>query len=270
MKNYYFICVNFNNAHFTIKFVESINRLKINSGNIHIIIVDNDSTEEDYKNLVESFESVNNINLLRNKENVGYFKALNIGICSVDDKDNSFFIIGNNDIQFKDDFLIKLDQIVYNNDVLAIAPNIITANGYHQNPHCVTRVSTFRKMAYRLYFTNYYLGRFLYWLATKHKKIKGNKDNALYDKHCYIYMGIGASYVLTEHFFKFYTKLDDRVFLWGEEALLAGQLSAVGGKLLYNPNIIVYHAENSSVKKIPSRETYEITRKSYKIYSKYL
>jgi len=32
---------------------------------------------------------------------------------------------------------------------------------------------------------------------------------------------------------------------------------------LYCPNLIVHHAENTSVKKIPSRKTYEMARESF-------
>ena len=83
-------------------------------------------------------------------------------------------------------------------------------------------------------------------------------------------MGFGACYILTENFFKYFNVLDDRVFLWGEEALLAGQVASVGGKILYDPTIIVQHNESGSVAIIPSKQTYRITRQSYRIYSRYL
>lgn len=100
--------------------------------------------------------------------------------------------------------------------------------------------------------------------------IRGRRDNPLFQKEMYIYSGIGACYILTENFFNHYSKLDDRVFMWGEEALLAGQVAAANGKMLYHPDLIVHHEENASVKNIPWRATYNITRESYKIYKDYL
>lgn len=168
------------------------------------------------------------------------------------------------------DFLVKLDKISYSHDVMVIAPNIVTKTGYHQNPHCVNRVSKFRKLGYYLYFSNYYLGKMIYSFWQLMIDIRGRRDNPLFQKEMYIYSGIGACYILTENFFNHYSKLDDRVFMWGEEALLAGQVAAANGKMLYHPDLIVHHEENASVKNIPWRATYNITRESYKIYKDYL
>ena len=85
-----------------------------------------------------------NTRLIKNKENIGYFKALNSGLSAIQGK-NTFIIVGNNDIQFHEDFLLNLDTIEYGNDIFVIAPNVITRDGFHQNPHCVERLSIFRK-----------------------------------------------------------------------------------------------------------------------------
>ena len=82
--------------------------------------------------------------------------------------------------------------------------------------------------------------------------------------------GIGACYVLTPCFFQHYQRLDDRVFLWGEEALLSHQVESAGGSTLYDPSIRVIHCESASVRFIQKRERYEIVKASYKIYKPYL
>ena len=85
-----------------------------------------------------------------------------------------------------------------------------------------------------------------------------------------IYMGIGALYILTPNFFKYFDKLSEEVFLYGEEAVLAGQVESVNGNIIYEPKLICYHNESSTTSKINSKEKYELIRKSYKIYKKYL
>jgi GT2 family glycosyltransferase len=82
--------------------------------------------------------------------------------------------------------------------------------------------------------------------------------------------GIGACYVLTPRFFDHHKKLDDRVFLWGEEALLSNQVESVGGCTLYDPEIKITHCESASVRFIEKRARYEIVKASYKIYKKFL
>ena len=93
------------------------------------------------------------------------------------------------------------------------------------------------------------------------------------DRKMFIRQGNGACFILTNNFFKFYGKLDDRVFLWGEEYLLANQLLSAGGKMLYEPSIIVYHQttlENTLFRGLNSKAQYKISQASYKIYSKHL
>lgn len=58
--------------------------------------------------------------------------------------------------------------------------------------------------------------------------------------------------------------------MWGEEALLSNQVQSVNGKILYVPKLVVEHFESGTVKKMLTRNKYEIVRQSYKIYREYL
>lgn len=270
IKKYIFVTVNYNNHLYTLKYVESIRKLSAHSSAVEIIIVDNNSIPSDYHALEVAVKEVCGITLLRGEKNIGYFGGLNRGLDQIQDKFGKIIIVGNNDLEFEAGFLSHLEKIIYDDKTFALAPNVITANGYHQNPHCVHRVSAFRKLGYRIYFLNYYVGQFIYQMTQRYKRTRYPHNNNACEKQIYIYMGIGACYVLTEHFFEHCEKLDDRVFLWGEEALFAGQVAAAGGKILYDPSIIIYHNENTTVSKIPSRQSYKIQQRSFKIYSKYL
>lgn len=83
-------------------------------------------------------------------------------------------------------------------------------------------------------------------------------------------MGFGACYIILPQFLKHVGLLDESVFLMGEEALLGNQVYSNKGKILYTPRIHVYHQDHSTFNKMPRRETYYITRKSYSIYKRYL
>jgi len=100
------------------------------------------------------------------------------------------------------------------------------------------------------------------------KNINKNKRN--YKNKTKIRMGIGACYVLTQNFFKNFELLDNEVFMWGEEAVFANQIEKVNGDVFYIPELKVFHEENASVRKIPSKERFELVKKSYKKYKKYL
>lgn len=268
MTNFYFIAVNYNNFQLTEKYAQSIE--KFNADNhINIIIVDNNSEEQDYKALKKSLKDIKNLKIIRNNKNIGYFAGLNTGITSVGNKKDSIFIVGNNDIEFKNNFLSELDKIKYDDNVCVIAPNIITLDGYNQNPHYINKLSRKKKLFFKIYFSNYYICKVLLYLISIFKKFS-KKSNKYCNSEMIIYQGVGACYILTANFFKFYSKLDDGVFLWGEEALLAHQLESINGKMLYSPNMVVYHKENLSVNRIKSKEAYKIGQESYSIYSKYI
>lgn len=272
MNKFVFIAVNYNGSNFTKSYIDSINSMKVNeTDDIEIIIVDNQSDLEDFHKLKNYSNSNDNVRIVRPNLNLGYFKGLNKGIEEVKKEPNTILIVGNNDLTFDENFILNLKKIKYNRNVLVIAPNIITKDGRQQNPHVVDRVSKSEKLKSQLYFSNYYVGQVFKFVNQNIKRIKKNpialKNNF---KQMKIKRGIGACYVLTPNFFREFEKLDDRVFLWGEEALLSNQIESVEGDTLYDPSIIIHHHESASVKTIQSRKKYEIVKKSYTIYKKYL
>jgi GT2 family glycosyltransferase len=271
MKKINFVAVNYNNSKLTIGYIKSILLLD-KLEDYHVVIVDNASELSDFANLEEYCNNLKNTNvqLIRSPENSGYFPGLNVGLDAVEKTSDSFSVVSNNDLTFQSDFLVVLRRLNYDQQTCVIAPDVISADGRHQNPHCINHVSRFRVFCYDLYFMNYYFGKLLFWIMQKLKKYAIFRPNEAWKEWQFIHQGIGACYILTEHFFKEYKRLDDRVFLWGEEALLAGQVSRVNGKTLYAPSLVVHHFENASVSKIPSEKSYEIMKNSYKIYRQYL
>ena len=74
-----FICVNYNNFNYTRDYINSALKFR-NDCFLKIIIVDNASEKDDINQLDKiSFKEVE---ILKSKKNVGYFKGLNIGIDS--------------------------------------------------------------------------------------------------------------------------------------------------------------------------------------------
>jgi GT2 family glycosyltransferase len=261
MKRIAFIAVNYNNSGFTLEYANSILSIDRNGWQADILIVDNASDTDDFTSLEKNLSLVDGVTLIRSTSNLGYFGGLNLGLEKLEKENYNYILIGNNDLTFEKTFLSELNHIHLTSDILVLAPDVVTVNGFHQNPLCAERMSMFRKWGLRLYYTNYYYGRFTYHVVQFLKKqIKPNRK--LMESRT-IYMGIGAAYILTPEFFKHFPKLWDDVFLWSEEALLAGQIDSVKGKMLYCPGLIIHHAENTSVKKIPSRKTYEMARISF-------
>ncbi|TYC82199.1 glycosyltransferase [Acetobacterium wieringae] len=272
MAKYFFIAVNYNGSKFTKEYIKSINAMTTdNDDHLEIIIVDNDSCEIDKKNLLAIEKQFSNLKVLWSTKNLGYFKGLNKGLESVEKDEDIILIVGNNDLTFDEKFLVNYKKIEYSNEVHVIAPNIITKEGRQQNPHVIKSVPKIEKIKASIYNSNYFVGQTMRFINQKIKKIR-NKPVHLKNNYgqMKIKRGIGACYILTPHFFKYFTKLDDRVFMWGEEALLSNQIESVGGSILYDPSIIIIHHESASVKSIQSKKKYFMVRESYKIYKKYL
>lgn len=273
-----FIAVNYNGAPHTENYLQSLQDMTLPEGDfLEVIIVDNKSADADLAKVERSVAERPFARLIAQANNPGYFRGLNAGIETCLKNEDTLFIIGNNDLKFVADFLVKLKEIPYEKDVMVIAPNIITLDGRRQNPHVVKAVPTLELIKTRIYFSNYYVGQgsryinsLLRSLIRKSFPKSSVRKTTLEPGRMKIKRGIGACYVLTPSFFHHHKCLDDRVFLWGEEALLSHQVESSGGCTLYDPSIKITHCESASVRFIEKKERYEIVRASYRIYRHYL
>jgi GT2 family glycosyltransferase len=236
---------------------------------IMIVVVDNSKDQDDFLELTKYIQNnqINNQVKIVKINNNGYFDALNIGIDYIDKIQYrpEYYIIGNNDITFENDFLKILKELKIENDELVIAPDVITNEKSHENPHVIDRVSIVRKLKYDLYYCHYFVAKLITKFYSTDRKLKKFDSQR---KH--IHMGIGALYILTPNFFIHFNKLWNEVFLYGEEAILAGQMMSVKGKILYEPNLKCFHNESTTTSKLPAKEKYLIIKSSYKKYRKYL
>lgn len=263
-----FICVNYNNVHFTKEFIRSIKELK-GDHDVSTIIVDNKSTDDCISELKKI--EIEDATVIFSPENVGYFKGLDIGIQSIMDIEScDYVMIGNNDLFFQDDFLLKLENKKLEKDILVVAPNIIRLDGVHQNPHIIEKFGLFQRIYRRLFFSHYYISILMQKTYNLIRSNVNPADRENYDKEFVITMGYGACYLLTKNFFSNFKKLEAPNFLMGEEGVLANQVLSVGGKTLYVPELVVAHHDHSSIGKVSSKKLYAFSRESYFYYLKHL
>lgn len=268
---YFFIAINYNNAHHTLKYIESIKNLKLPKNSfIEIIIIDNNSSEslDSIKELISEGKKQGSYNvlLIENSLNLGYFKGLNIGLKTIDNIEQHTVIVGNNDLLFNNDFLIKLEEVKLKEEDYCIAPNVILSNGTQQNPHALTKPSYFAISLLKLYYSNYYLGLLM---IKVNQWIKRGKKQKIFNEPIYIHGGIGAIYILTPKFFIKNKLLNAPVFLYGEEVIFSNQVHSTNGKILYCPDIKVIHNEHSTVKKLGNRKLHKIGKESFTIFKQY-
>lgn len=274
MEKFIFIIVNYNGANVSIDCIKSILSLD-NSINYvsQIIVVDNNSDNTDkliLKNYESTFNQKSKLNLIFTDNNLGYFGALNKGLSSIKNKDKYYIIIGNNDLIFNKNFCSLVNDTEFKSCDFVISPNIITLDNIHQNPISIKRLNYLRRLSYKIYFLNYSISKLVTKFATliqRNRTIK-NKDGCNLKQ--YIHTGFGACYILTPFFWGKNNELLNKVFLNGEEPIFSYQIHSTGGKILYTPEIIVKHINHASVIKKSNRWSFETTKKSYRIYKKYL
>jgi GT2 family glycosyltransferase len=260
-----FICVNYNNSKVTIEYILNLLSIK-HEFNIKIIIIDNASTIEEVE-ILDKFLSdlkVSDIVFIKSPINLGYFKGLNLGINHLNKKEFEYFVIGNNDLIFDENFIIKLSAKCFVDDVFVVAPNIIRIDGVHQNPHILSKFNLFQRLYRMLYFSNFYIGNLIYFFYNSIRYFLIKEDRKHNDKEQIILMGYGACYVLTKNFFSKNNDLHSPLFLMGEEGVLANQVIGSNGVTLYCPDLVVNHHDHTSIGKLPSRRLYDLNRLAYK------
>ncbi len=264
-----FVCTNYNNADFTINAIHSLQ--EFGNVNIHIVVVDNNSEISDVNKLKSALEKYSNVEIICSKSNVGYFKGLNLGIRHIRENNDEIncIVIGNNDVLFPKDFY----HSIFNKKELllkypVISPDIVTADGFHQNPHVIEKISALRELFYDLYHLNYNLAKIILKLAkvTKHFSSRGDEDR--YEEGGEIYQGYGACYILTPKFFDLFDDLLSPTFLMYEEFFLAKQLNQKGYKVFYEPSISVKHLMHASTDKLPGKLKWKFSKESHKEYRK--
>lgn len=267
-----FVLINFNNAVYTRQAIDSLSA-QPGRNNCIVVIVDNGSEKMDVDKLAEIKKDYPSIHIYNNRSNVGYFNGLNIGIRYLRENVSglNYVVVGNNDLVFPPDFISSIyDNLKIINKYAVIAPNIITLDGIHQNPHAIKKLSKFREILLDLYHVNYYLAKVMYKIGVATKKYTSRKDQEQHEIAQTIHQGFGACYILGPLFFSHFESLWAPTFLMGEELFLSQQLTSKGLSIYYEPSIIVKHHYHATIDNVPDKKRWEISRESHRIYRKYV
>lgn len=267
-----FVFTNYNSTSFTKDLIKSLNLVNSDIKGT-IIIVDNNSDEENVKELKLLKEENTNLQLILSTINLGYFRGLNAGIKYIKDnfKEINFIVIGNNDLIFPVDFIetIKKRSAIFEKYPV-ISPNIITDTGIHQNPHVIKELSFSREFIFDIYFTNYLFAKAIRYLSKLTNRFTDRKDESNNETAQPIYQGHGSCYILGPLFLTNFDELFAPTFLMGEEFYLSIQLKSKNYQVYYEPVIKIIHQCHSSIDKIPSKKMWGIAKKAHKEYRKYI
>lgn len=232
------VILNYNTYQETIDCVRSIKNHT--EGTYKIYIIDNNSTDCSGNKLKKYFNCEQNVEVIKNKENKGYSAGNNIGIKkAIDDKNDVVFIV-NSDVELLNDAFSRMTQTLLSNDkFMMIGPSVINNNGEEsQLPR--------KKLDFKIFV----LARHPFCDISFFKK-KASRQYPMDTKAVFAFKGsvAGCCFGMRADDFEEIGFLDENVFLYYEEDILAYKMEQKNKKAVVDKKAKVWHKENISTKK---------------------
>lgn len=231
------ILLNYNSTDDCRKCISSLQ--KQTGVNLEIIVVDNCSTDEN-RTAVEKLCEEKGCTFISNTRNAGYNAGNNVGLRYASEKGYEFALIANPDMEFpQTDSIVKMISIIETDeDVVALGADVITEEGIHQNP--------------RLYTQQKWQDSFSWIKHFFHKSNKETPDWIDCPERSHYCRGLnGCCLMIRLSFIKSIGYFDERIFLYGEEAIFARQVEMVGKKMFYTSDVLVVHDHKKSAEGDP-------------------
>jgi len=257
------ITVNYNNFENIKNYINSV--FSINK-EIDIYIYDNNSDQEYKQKIKEYLNNINfkNIKFIESDLNIGYFPAIRkVYDKFIKNENFDYLIVSNNDIFINDKlFFEKLEK--YLDKYHVIAPRIISLiSGKDQNPYRETSIKKIHKIAYKIYYSNIFIGLICYYLREFLRLFEKRKIPLLSERE--IFGAHGSFIIFTKKFFENGGYIEDSNFLYGEEDSITGICLQHNMKIGFVPELIVYHDEHKTTNAHSFKiRNYCYLRKAYK------
>jgi len=223
------ILVNYNSSFLTLECIKSI--FSSNYQTFKIIVVDNNSTLEDYNRITKTVNALNwDLLLFRNKMNTGFASACNIGIDLAIQNQSDFVLLLNNDTTVTEIFLEELINFTQSRKQPCVTSSLIL---YSEPPHNV-------------WFSGGYISKLrasgFHLRSTNHINELGFETEFL----------SGCCMLLPAAVIATVGKLSEEYFLYLEDVDYCTRLKNSGIKMYVVPTSVIYHKVNATTKKYSS------------------
>lgn len=251
MKKIVYVILHYLTIQDTMKCVESILENKANN-NVRIIIVDNASYNDSGRELKKIYKERDDVTVIINEKNLGFSKGNNVGFIVAKNMNADFIVLCNNDTYLiQKDFNEKIIKEYECSKFAVLGPQIILKNNkinpvVKNIPNIDELNCELKKMKKSYLLETIYL-RMIYRNLKKNKIIKNdefkNVDVAKKIENCVLH---GCFLIFSRKYIDIFDGLNDKTFLFREEELLALRLRKTNLKSIYNPEIKIYHNEDSA------------------------
>ena len=273
------VSVHYGSPQPTVELLRSLSRQPWRSA-LHVIVVGNKSAGGSCTALREAISGLANFELHELTVNAGYFGAAKEGLDRFVERTAEmpdWVIVCNNDVLIEDEtFFEKLfacDPAM----VGVLAPRIIIpSQATEQNPFMKMRPGGWRRFTMRLHSSAYPFAVAWDWLSRRKRALRSRMPSWMSRAQSdggreTIYAAHGAFLIFSRRFFEAGGRLDDQLFLYGEEIAVAETCRALRLPVIFDPSLSVLHNEHQSVGKGMSRLMFGYHRKSVRhVLSKYL
>lgn len=232
---------------------------------LSIVIVDNDSTNNSFdviKEFVDINRKHNDIEIIRTESNLGFARGNNVGIDYLRNmKDCNFVFVLNNDTLIKDSFTIKRLVGLYSKGIGVINPACCDFEGNFQKPYRVSQGNMWNDYFQAIILTIWQIIKGIINIDYSIHK----RNDRMFDHKQFKYIIQGNAYILTPDFFKYYSQIYPKTFLYFEELFLLWYLQKAGLKTIYDDKTIILHKESGCVPK--TTRSYKIRKGNYMLKS---
>lgn len=221
----------------------------------HIYIVDNASPDESVKKIRSKYPK---LDLIETNKNLGFSGGNNLGIQqALDDGADVIHILNNDTLVHKDAF-VEGYRFVHNKDRITGA-KIYYAKGFE-----------FHKKQKNKGNIIWYAGGYIDWsmALAKHQGVD-EEDVGQYDKVRDIDFITGCYMAVPRQVFEKIGLLDDKFFLYLEDADFTLRAIKAGIEVKYNPKIVIYHRNSSTTIAGSPLVDYYLTRNRFLIAKRY-
>lgn len=237
--------------------VECINSIinNLDYKNFNIIVVDNGSPNDSGEQIKRKYMDNENIIFIKLDENIGFAKGNNHGYRIAKETLKSDFIamINNDTIINQSDFVSNIIKIYKEEGFDLFGPDIIsTKDGNHQNPQ---RTEGINKLQLKKMISRYRLHILLDIFGVENiitkllKYIKRNEFKFHNEKWKQKQLDVqlhGSCLVFSPTYIEKYKGLYDNTFMYMEEDILYYVAKKENLKIVYSPEVRIYHKEDSA------------------------
>lgn len=239
MKNFAVVILNYNTFEDAVVCVDSIKKYTTCSS-YKIYVVDNASPDMSGQLLTSKYAQDDNVQVLISETNLGFSGGNNIGIRKALEEGFEYVYLLNSDIILQNDaFFFMQEAFASNKDVAIVGPSIYNPKGEYVQfaRHGITAVSY---LTSKKFFKTFFFG----------KKNKSRFIDYPVDKD-FIFSGMvsGCCFGMSSSFIRQNNCLDDNLFMYYEEDILAYVLREAKKKAMIVNESRVIHNEGTSTQK---------------------